>query len=98
MVDEVGGEEIKKRLEEGGQDDFIRELADEAGELRRRLMEQDPEQWEQFREAQVKAQRNSVVAPMPSIDFSERYEQEAGPDGKRALKGNFEDESAIESD
>lgn len=96
MVEEVGGEEVKKRLEEGGQDDVIRELADEAGALRKTLMERDPEGWETFREAQVKAQRNSVVAP--SIDFGEGCADVAGSIREHRPDRNTEDESAIESD
>lgn len=94
MVEEVGGEEIKKRLEEGGQEEVIRELADEAGLLRRRLMEQDPDGWEKFREAQIKAQRNSMVMPSSELGVAERLrglERAAG-------EGNVEDESAIDSD
>jgi hypothetical protein len=62
MIEELGGEEIKRKIEEVGQDAVIKELEDEKGVLKRQLMESDPEGWDKFKEAQEVAQRNSRVA------------------------------------
>ena len=59
MLEEMGGEEMKRKIEEGGQDVLLKELGMEAGELRRRIIEEDPEAWRRFREAQEAAVRNS---------------------------------------
>ena len=61
MVDGLGGEEIRKRIEEKGQDAVLAELSNGASELRRQLVESDPEGWERFRESQEAAQRNVVL-------------------------------------
>ena len=58
MVDGLGGEEIRKKVEGLGQDAVLEELSNDASELRRRLIESDPEGWEKFRESQEAAQRN----------------------------------------
>lgn len=59
MLEEMGGEEMKRKIEEGGEDVLFKELGMEAGELRRRIIEEDPEAWRRFREAQEAAVRNS---------------------------------------
>lgn len=59
MLEEMGGEEMKRKIEEGGQDGLLKELGEEAGVLRRRIIEEDPGAWERFREAQEAAVRNS---------------------------------------
>ena len=55
MLEEMGGEEMKRKIEEGGQDVLLKELGMEAGELRRRIIEEDPEAWKRFTD------RKSVV-------------------------------------
>lgn len=61
MIEELGGEEIKRKVEEGGQEAVIKELGQEASVLRLRLMESDPEGWAKFKEAQEVAQKNNSV-------------------------------------
>jgi hypothetical protein len=58
MIEGLGGDELRKMVEEGGQEAIIKELGGEASVLRQKLMEQDPEGWEKFREAQEVAMRN----------------------------------------
>ncbi|TVY32677.1 hypothetical protein LSUB1_G007789 [Lachnellula subtilissima] len=62
MVEDLGGEEIKSRLERIGQEAVLKELSNEASFLRRWLMEQDPEGWEKFVESQQAALRNRNVS------------------------------------
>jgi hypothetical protein len=61
-IEELGGEEIKRKIEEGGEEALIKELSEEASALRQKLIESDPEAWEQFRQAQEAAIRNIHVA------------------------------------
>ena len=58
MVEGLGGEEIRRKIEAIGQDAVLSELENEASELRKQLIEQDPDGWEKFRESQEAAQRN----------------------------------------
>lgn len=58
MVDGLGGEEIRNKIEDRGQDDVLEELSNNSSELRRQLIDADPEGWETFRESQEAAQRN----------------------------------------
>lgn len=58
MVEGLAGEQIRKQIEDHGQEAVLEELSNEASELRRQLIEQDPEGWEKFRESQEAAQRN----------------------------------------
>jgi Ran GTPase-activating protein (RanGAP) involved in mRNA processing and transport len=62
MVEGMGGEEIKKKIENHGQDAIIQELSKEASLLKEQLREADPEGWDKFVEAQEAALRNSSVA------------------------------------
>jgi hypothetical protein len=62
MVEGLGGEEIKNRINAQGADAVLAELDNEASTLKRELMEQDPEAWEAFRESQEAAQRNTRLA------------------------------------
>ncbi|PVH74029.1 RNI-like protein [Cadophora sp. DSE1049] len=62
MVEGLGGEEIKDRINNQGTDAVLEELSNEASVLRERLMEQDPEGWEKFRESQEAAVRNQRLA------------------------------------
>jgi hypothetical protein len=59
MVEGLGGEELRNKIEEHGQDALLEELNDGASELRRQIIESDPEGWEKFRESQEAAQRNN---------------------------------------
>jgi len=61
FVDGRSGEEIRKKIEFEGQDKVLEELSNEASELRRELVEQDPEAWKKFRESMEVAQRNLGV-------------------------------------
>lgn len=58
MVDGLGGEEIRNKIEDRGQDAVLEELSNNSSELRRQLIDADPEGWETFRESQEAAQRN----------------------------------------
>lgn len=66
MVDDLGGEDIKKRVELEGQDALLDELRDEASLLREQIKAGDPEGWERFIEAQNAAQRNSAILTIPN--------------------------------
>ncbi|KAG0652662.1 map [Hyphodiscus hymeniophilus] len=61
MVEGLGGEEIRKKIEESGQEAVLEELSDDASDLRRQLIEADPEAWVKFRESHEAAVRNSEV-------------------------------------
>ncbi|KAL2071082.1 hypothetical protein VTL71DRAFT_12317 [Oculimacula yallundae] len=58
MVEGLDGEEIKDAINVKGTEGVLEDLKDEASVLRERLMEQDPEGWEKFRESQEAAVRN----------------------------------------
>lgn len=76
MLEEMGGEEMKRKIEEGGQDGLLKELGEEAGVLRRRIIEEDPMAWARFREAQEAAVSNS-----------RRDQDPLGGDGTMDLRG-----------
>jgi hypothetical protein len=61
-IEELGGEEIKRKVEESGPDAVIHELNEEASVLRQQLMESDPDGWEKFRVSMEVAARNQSVA------------------------------------
>jgi hypothetical protein len=61
MVEGIGGEELRNKIEHEGQDKVLEELGNEASALRRQLIEQDPEGWRKFVESQEAAQRNLAV-------------------------------------
>ncbi len=58
MIDGLGGDEIRRKIEEGGQEAVLKELTEEASALRQRLIDCDPEGWAKFREAMETAERN----------------------------------------
>jgi hypothetical protein len=58
MVNGLAGDEIRRKIEEGGQEAVLKELSEEASVLRQNLIDIDPEGWEKFREAQEAAERN----------------------------------------
>jgi hypothetical protein len=62
MVEGTSGEEIKNRILAEGEESIIRELSNEASELRQVLKEQDPEGWVKFVESQEAAIRNQKLA------------------------------------
>ncbi|KAN0113124.1 RNI-like protein [Hyaloscypha variabilis] len=62
MVDGTSGEEIKNRILNDGEESVMRELSNEASELRQVLKEQDPEGWVKFVESQEAAMRNQRLA------------------------------------
>jgi hypothetical protein len=64
MVEGTSGEEIKNRILNEGEESIIRELSNEASELRQVLKEQDPEGWVKFVESQEAAMRNQRLAGM----------------------------------
>jgi hypothetical protein len=61
MLDGIAGEELRKKIESEGEDAVFGELSDEASNLRRELIELDPEAWKKFEESVVTAQRNISV-------------------------------------
>jgi Ran GTPase-activating protein (RanGAP) involved in mRNA processing and transport len=63
MVQEMGGEELKRRIVEGGEDAVMTALmSEEAKALRDKLRQDDPEGWERFRHAQELAMRNAAAS------------------------------------
>lgn len=62
MVEGTSGEEIKNRILAEGEESVIRELSNEASDLRQILKEQDPEGWVKFVESQEAAMRNQRLA------------------------------------
>jgi len=63
-LEELGGEEIRKKIEAGGQNALIQELNIEASALRQSVIESDPEGWRQFQQAQEAMLRNSHLQGM----------------------------------
>jgi len=61
MVEGLGGEEIRNKIEDSGQDAVLEELNNDASDLRRQLIEADPEGWVKFRESQEAAEKNTGV-------------------------------------
>jgi len=61
LVEGLAGEELRDRIQDQGQDAVLEELSNDASDLRRQLIEADPEGWEKFRESQEAAQRNIGV-------------------------------------
>lgn len=78
MAEEAGGPDMRKLMDEGGPDGVIRGLGTE--ELKRRLIEQDPECWAKFKEAQEKAYRNSGLVS-DTTDVFEDKDGAGGGDG-----------------
>jgi hypothetical protein len=68
MIDGLGGEEIRRKIEEGGQEAVLKELTEEASALRQKLIDCDPEGWTKFREAMETADRN--VRTVHGVDTS----------------------------
>lgn len=66
MVEDLQGEDIRNKIETLGPDAVIAELNNEASNLRQRLIENDPEGWQKFKESQEAMQRNSSVANIGS--------------------------------
>jgi hypothetical protein len=58
MIDGIGGDEIRRKIEEAGQEAVLKELTEEASVLKQKLIDCDPEGWEKFREAMETAERN----------------------------------------
>lgn len=67
-IEEVGGEEIRRKVQEGGEKAVLKELVDEAGELRRQIIESDPVGWTKFVEAQELAERNRKMSRSDAIE------------------------------
>jgi len=68
MIDGLGGDEIRRNIEEGGQEAVLKELTEEASALRQKLIDCDPEGWSKFREAMETAERN--VHTVQGVDAS----------------------------
>jgi len=71
LVEGLGGEELRRKLEDHGEDAVLEELSDEASTLRLQLIEQDPENWKKFAETMEVTHRNSQVAGMESFSAIE---------------------------
>jgi hypothetical protein len=67
-IEGLGGDEIRRKIEEGGQEAVLKELTEEASALRQKLIDCDPEEWTKFREAMETAERN--VHTVRSVDAS----------------------------
>ncbi|PBP20381.1 cell wall biogenesis protein Mhp1 [Diplocarpon rosae] len=61
VVEGLGGEEIRSQIVERGDQAVLEQLRDEASVLKYRLIQQDPEAWEQFCESQEAALRNQKL-------------------------------------
>ena len=59
MIEELGGDEIRRKVESGRQEAVTPKLNDQASLLRQKIIDDDPEGWEKFKEAQEVAERNS---------------------------------------
>lgn len=78
LLEEVGGEEVKRKIEEGGKDaeeEFLNELMAEKSALRQRLIDSDPEAWEVFVNSQKAAQKNVGVGDGHACGKPEHQEQ-----------------------
>jgi len=62
MIEGLGGDELRRRIESEGQENVLEDLANEASMLRQEFIQQDPEGWKKFEESMEAAQRNSDVA------------------------------------
>lgn len=71
LVEGLGGEELRRKLEDHGQDAVLEELNDEASALRLQLIQQDPENWKRFAETMEVTHRNSQVAGMENFSAIE---------------------------
>jgi len=71
MVEGLGGEELRRKIEDHGQDAILEELNDEASSLRLQLIQQDPENWKKFAETMEVTHRNSQVAGMENFSAIE---------------------------
>jgi hypothetical protein len=58
MIDGMEGDEIRRIIEEGGQEAVFKVLTEDASALRQKFIDCDPEGWEKFREAMETTQRN----------------------------------------
>jgi hypothetical protein len=61
MIEGLGGEELKNRIENEGQDALLQNIDNTSSELRKQLIDQDPEAWEIFRDSQEAAERNARI-------------------------------------
>ncbi|QSZ33267.1 hypothetical protein DSL72_002855 [Monilinia vaccinii-corymbosi] len=66
LAEDLHGEDIRNKIETLGPDAVMAELNNEASILRHRLIENDPEGWQKFKESQEAMQRNSSVANIGS--------------------------------
>lgn len=62
LVDDLGGDEIKRKVEDVGPEGLLNEINNEASVLRQHLMRSDPDGWERFRQSHEAARRNQEVA------------------------------------
>ncbi|RDW82925.1 putative Glc7-interacting proteinGIP3 [Coleophoma crateriformis] len=60
MVEDMGGDLIKRKVQTEGEDAVISELNNETSLLRQQLQDSDPEGWEKFVQSQEAARHNSV--------------------------------------
>ncbi|KAI9742154.1 MAG: hypothetical protein M1818_004054 [Claussenomyces sp. TS43310] len=60
-LEELGGDELRKKIEAGGPDALLQELNEEASALRQKLIDNDPESWRSFQQAQEAMIKNSTV-------------------------------------
>jgi len=68
MIDGLGGDEIRRKIDEGGQEAVLKELSEEASTLRQKLIDCDPEGWTKFREAMEMTEKN--VRTVQGVDTS----------------------------
>ena len=62
MVDGLDGDEIKQRVLAAGPEVILHDTSEEAVELRKQLIEMDPEGWRNMKEAQEAADHNTATA------------------------------------
>ncbi|KAG9232828.1 hypothetical protein BJ875DRAFT_442789 [Amylocarpus encephaloides] len=70
MVEGLGGEEIRQKVETHGHQALLNDFGTEASELKQQLKDQDLEGWEKFVESQKAAQRNASLDVRPTNESS----------------------------
>lgn len=84
MIEGIEGEEIKKLIEQHGEERVMMEMNNDASQFRQMLIDNDPEGFEIFRQSMEAAQRNSGVGMgrLRSLSVEETVKQGGGEEKK----------------